>query len=266
MGGGVAPTPCPTEGGETPYPGEVPLSHRVKSSPTLRVSPRVTMAIPVLCDRRRVTDLSGEVLPICPGNKAASSRQKGQSVRVLYDCSFRQHYAALLWHSDWSFRTVALLCVGSRVVPPGQGEYCVPGSASAVGGICPDSRPILSGAVYMGYCESFCLSLPQHIIISSMHAYCIKRLEYWTHICFPHHSSVRSGVCIHTCQIHVRSEVTELWYILHISQSSPIHNPLSLWVSDPVQSKSAWTGRDYESSGLIQTIPYSGHRPVHSVT
>ena len=28
-------------------------------------------------------------------------------------------------------------------------------------------------------------------------------------------------------------------------------------MSDPVQSKSAWTGRDYESSGLIQTIPYT---------
>ena len=46
-------------------------------------------------------------------------------------------------------------------------------------------------------------------------------------------------------------------YRLHISGSSPVQNPLSWWVSDPVQSKSAWTGLDYESSGLIQSIPYS---------
>ena len=47
-------------------------------------------------------------------------------------------------------------------------------------------------------------------------------------------------------------------YTLHISGSSPIQNPLSWWISDPVQSKSAWTGLDYGSSGLIQSIPYSG--------
>ena len=46
-------------------------------------------------------------------------------------------------------------------------------------------------------------------------------------------------------------------YTFHISESSPIQNPLSWWISDPVQSKSAWTGLDYESSGLIQSIPYS---------
>ena len=49
-----------------------------------------------------------------------------------------------------------------------------------------------------------------------------------------------------------------MWYTLCISGSSPIQNPLSWWISDPVQSKSAWTGLDYESSGLIQSIPYSG--------
>ena len=38
-------------------------------------------------------------------------------------------------------------------------------------------------------------------------------------------------------------------YTLHISGSSPIQNPLSWRISDPVQSKSAWTGLDYESSG-----------------
>ena len=47
-------------------------------------------------------------------------------------------------------------------------------------------------------------------------------------------------------------------YKLHISGSSPVQNPLSWWISDPVQSKSTWTGLDYESSGLIQSIPYSG--------
>ena len=47
-------------------------------------------------------------------------------------------------------------------------------------------------------------------------------------------------------------------YTLHVSGSSPVQNPLSWWISDPVQSKSAWTGLDYESSGLIQSIPYSG--------
>ena len=47
-------------------------------------------------------------------------------------------------------------------------------------------------------------------------------------------------------------------YTLHTSRSSPIQNPLSWWIFDPVQSKSAWTGLDYESSGLIQSIPYSG--------
>ena len=47
-------------------------------------------------------------------------------------------------------------------------------------------------------------------------------------------------------------------YTLHISGSSLVRNPLSWWISDPVQSKSAWTGLDYESSGLIQSIPYSG--------
>ena len=46
-------------------------------------------------------------------------------------------------------------------------------------------------------------------------------------------------------------------YTLHISRSSPIQNPLSWWISDPVQVKSAWTGLDYESSRLIQYIPYS---------
>ena len=46
-------------------------------------------------------------------------------------------------------------------------------------------------------------------------------------------------------------------YTLHISGSSPVQNPLGWWISDPVQSKSAWTGLDYESSGLIQSIPYS---------
>ena len=47
-------------------------------------------------------------------------------------------------------------------------------------------------------------------------------------------------------------------YTLHISWSSPIQNPLSWYISDLVQSKSAWTGLDYESSGLIQSIPSSG--------
>ena len=46
-------------------------------------------------------------------------------------------------------------------------------------------------------------------------------------------------------------------YTLHISGSSPIQNLLSWWIPDPVQSKSAWTGLDYESSGLIQSIPYT---------
>ena len=49
-------------------------------------------------------------------------------------------------------------------------------------------------------------------------------------------------------------------YTLHISRSNPIQNPLIWQISDPVQSKSAWTGLDYESSGLIQSIPYSGCR------
>ena len=48
----------------------------------------------------------------------------------------------------------------------------------------------------------------------------------------------------------------KMGYTLHIYRSSPIKNPLSWWISDPVQSKSAWTGLDYESSGLIQSIPY----------
>ena len=51
-------------------------------------------------------------------------------------------------------------------------------------------------------------------------------------------------------------------YTLHISRSSPIQNPLMWWISDPVQSKSAWTGLDYESSGLIQSISYSASDPV----
>ena len=46
-------------------------------------------------------------------------------------------------------------------------------------------------------------------------------------------------------------------YTLHISRSNPIQNPLRWWISDPVQTKSAWTGLDYESSGLILSIPYS---------
>ena len=45
-----------------------------------------------------------------------------------------------------------------------------------------------------------------------------------------------------------------------MSRFSPIQNPLSWQISDPVQSKSAWTGLDYESSGLIQSIPYSVRR------
>ena len=49
-------------------------------------------------------------------------------------------------------------------------------------------------------------------------------------------------------------------YTLHIYGSSPIQNPLSWWISDPVQSKSDWTGLDYGSSGLVQSIPYSGRR------
>ena len=49
-------------------------------------------------------------------------------------------------------------------------------------------------------------------------------------------------------------------YTLQISRSSPIQNPLSWWISDPVQSESAWTGLDYESSGLIQSIPYSARK------
>ena len=44
-------------------------------------------------------------------------------------------------------------------------------------------------------------------------------------------------------------------YTLQISRSSPIQNPLIWWISDPVQSKSVWTGLDYKSSGLIQSIP-----------
>ena len=54
-------------------------------------------------------------------------------------------------------------------------------------------------------------------------------------------------------------------YTLHISGSSAIQNPLSWGISDPVQSKSAWTGLDYESSGLIQSIPYSGADPLFSI-
>ena len=50
-------------------------------------------------------------------------------------------------------------------------------------------------------------------------------------------------------------------YTLHICGSSPVQNPLSWWISDPVQSKSTWTGLDYESSGLIQSIPYSAPLP-----
>ena len=49
----------------------------------------------------------------------------------------------------------------------------------------------------------------------------------------------------------------KMGYTLQIYRSSLIQNPLSCWISDPVQSKSAWTGLDYESSGLIQSIPYS---------
>ena len=45
-------------------------------------------------------------------------------------------------------------------------------------------------------------------------------------------------------------------YTLHISGSSPVQNPLSWRISDSVQSKYVWTGLDYESSGLTQSIPY----------
>ena len=45
---------------------------------------------------------------------------------------------------------------------------------------------------------------------------------------------------------------------MHFSiQSNPESTKLEIYV--PIQSKSAWTGLDYESGGLIQTIPYSGH-------
>ena len=50
----------------------------------------------------------------------------------------------------------------------------------------------------------------------------------------------------------------KMGYAWQIYRSSPIQNPLSWWISDPVQSKSAWTGLEYESSGLIQSIPYCG--------
>ena len=43
---------------------------------------------------------------------------------------------------------------------------------------------------------------------------------------------------------------------MHFSiQSNPESTKLE--ISDPVQFKSAWTGLDYESGGLIQTITYS---------
>ena len=38
-------------------------------------------------------------------------------------------------------------------------------------------------------------------------------------------------------------------------QSSPIRNPSNRLFSDPVQSKSTWTGLDSQSGGLIQSIP-----------
>ena len=59
------------------------------------------------------------------------------------------------------------------------------------------------------------------------------------------------------CDKEKRLKSLNMGYTLNISQSSPIHNPLSWQISDPVQSKSAWTELDYESSGLIQSIPYS---------
>ena len=40
-------------------------------------------------------------------------------------------------------------------------------------------------------------------------------------------------------------------------QSSPVQNPLNRWFYNPVQSKSIWTGLDFQSSGLIQSISYS---------
>ena len=52
-------------------------------------------------------------------------------------------------------------------------------------------------------------------------------------------------------------------YTLHFSGSSPIQNPLSWYISDQVQSKFAWTELDYESSGLSQSIPYSGGVHLH---
>ena len=43
-------------------------------------------------------------------------------------------------------------------------------------------------------------------------------------------------------------------------QSSPVQNPLNRWFYNPVQSKSIWTGLDFKSGGLIQSISYSGCR------
>ena len=43
-------------------------------------------------------------------------------------------------------------------------------------------------------------------------------------------------------------------------QSSPIQNPWNRLFSDPVQSKSTWTGLDSQSGGLIQSISYSVRR------
>ena len=39
-------------------------------------------------------------------------------------------------------------------------------------------------------------------------------------------------------------------------QSSPVQNPLNRWFYNPVQSKSIWTGLDFQSGGLIQSISY----------
>ena len=45
-------------------------------------------------------------------------------------------------------------------------------------------------------------------------------------------------------------------------QSSPVQNPLKRWFYNPVQSKSIWTGLDFQSGGLIQPISYSAIWPT----
>ena len=47
-------------------------------------------------------------------------------------------------------------------------------------------------------------------------------------------------------------------YTLLISRSIPIQNPLTWWISDPVQSKSAWTGLADWSSPFHTLITWHG--------